>query len=79
LNFHEPVFIDIDPDSYNINLDKLENYLEDNHSKKLKAVIITHIAGACVDLDIPNSSSSSVGFSQRFCTVSFVVVMIDPL
>jgi len=47
----EPVFIDIDPDSYNINLDKLENYLEDNQSKKLKAVIITHIAGSCVDLD----------------------------
>ena len=46
----EPVFIDIDEDSYNINLDKLENYLEDNKSKKLKAVIITHIGGATVDL-----------------------------
>ena len=47
----EPVFIDIDADSYNINLDKLENYLEANKSKKLKAVIITHIGGLCVDLD----------------------------
>ena len=47
----EPVFIDIEPDNYNINLDKLESYLEDNQSKKLKAVIITHIAGICVDLD----------------------------
>lgn len=47
----EPVFIDIDEQSYNINLDKLETYLEDNRSKKLKAVVITHIAGACVDLD----------------------------
>ena len=46
----EPVFIDIEADSYNINLDALENYLEDNKSKKLKAVIITHIAGVCVDL-----------------------------
>ena len=46
----EPVFIDIDEDTYNINLDKLENYLEDNKSKKLKAVIITHIGGATVDL-----------------------------
>lgn len=46
----EPVFIDIDEDSYNINLDKLESYLEDNKSKKLKAVIITHIGGATVDL-----------------------------
>ena len=47
----EPVFIDIDADSYNINLDKLEHYLEDNKSKKLKAVIVSHIAGACTDLD----------------------------
>lgn len=47
----EPVFIDIDENSFNINLDKLESYLEDNKSKKLKAVIVTHIAGNCVDLD----------------------------
>lgn len=47
----EPIFIDIEPDSYNINLDLLENYLEENQSKKLKAVIITHIAGHTVDLD----------------------------
>ena len=47
----EPVFIDIDPDSYNLNLDLLESYLEDNQSKKLKAVIVTHIAGNTVDLD----------------------------
>jgi dTDP-4-amino-4,6-dideoxygalactose transaminase len=47
----EPIFIDIDPDTYNINLDDLENYLEDHKSKKLKAVIISHIAGICVDLD----------------------------
>lgn len=47
----EPVFIDIDAQSYNINLDKLEAYLEDNRAKKLKAVIVTHIAGQCVDLE----------------------------
>ena len=47
----EPVFIDIDANTYNVNLNKLEEYLEDNQSKKLKAVIITHIAGACTDLD----------------------------
>jgi perosamine synthetase len=47
----EPIFIDIDPLSYNIDLDKLEGYLQKNVSKKLKAVIITHIAGQCVDLD----------------------------
>lgn len=47
----EPIFIDIDENSYNINLDLLENYLEENQSKKLKAVIVTHIAGNTVDLD----------------------------
>jgi len=47
----EPIFIDIEEQSYNINIDKLENYLQDNKSKKLKAVIITHLAGSCVDLD----------------------------
>ena len=47
----EPVFIDIDAKTYNINLDKLEAYLEDNKSKKLKAVIVTHVAGQCGDLD----------------------------
>jgi len=47
----EPIFIDIDPLSYNMNLNKLEAYLEDNKSKKLKAVIVTHVAGQTVDLD----------------------------
>ncbi|EQB35483.1 aminotransferase DegT [Sulfurimonas hongkongensis] len=47
----EPVFVDIEANNYNINLDLLEAYLEDNQSKKLKAVIVTHIAGVSVDLD----------------------------
>ncbi len=47
----EPIFIDIDAKNYNINLDKLETYLEDNKSKKLKAVIVTHVAGQCSDLE----------------------------
>jgi len=47
----EPVFIDIEEGSYNINLNKLEDYLEDNKSKKLKAVIITHVGGVSVDLE----------------------------
>lgn len=47
----EPVFIDIEAEYYNINLDKLETYLEDNQSKKLKAVIVTHTAGLSVDLE----------------------------
>jgi len=55
----EPVFIDIDADSYNINLDKLEDYLEANKNKKLKAVIVTHIGGVCVDLERVYSMASS--------------------
>jgi len=47
----EPIFIDIAENSYNLNLDKLENYLEDNKSKKLKAVIVTHLGGVTVDLE----------------------------
>ena len=47
----EPTFIDIDPKTYNIDLDKLEKYLEENASRKLKAVIVSHIAGQCVDLE----------------------------
>ena len=47
----EPTFIDVDPDTMNIDLDKLENYLADNTSKKLKAVIVSHIAGQLTDLD----------------------------
>ncbi len=47
----EPIFIDICPVTYNINLEKLEQYLQQNKSKKLKAVIVSHIAGQSVDLD----------------------------
>lgn len=47
----EPIFIDVDEDSFNIDLDKLENYLEDNVSKKLKAVIVSHIAGQPMNLE----------------------------
>jgi dTDP-4-amino-4,6-dideoxygalactose transaminase len=47
----EPIFIDIDEDSFNIDLNKLEEYLVANNSKKLKAVIVSHVAGQMVDLE----------------------------
>lgn len=47
----EPMFIDIDPDTYIIDLDKLETYLSLHKSKKLKAVIVSHSAGQSIDLD----------------------------
>lgn len=46
----EPIFIDIDPKTYNIDLKKLDAYLATNHAKKLKAVVITHIAGVATNL-----------------------------
>ena len=47
----EPVFIDINADDFNIDLDALVKYLDENNSKKLKAVMVTHIAGQPTDLD----------------------------
>jgi len=47
----EPVFIDIDEETYNIDLNKLEAYLEDHASKKLKAVIVSHVAGQTMNLE----------------------------
>ena len=47
----EPHFIDVDEATFNIDLDKLEAYLEDNMSKKLKAVIVSHIAGQPMNLE----------------------------
>lgn len=47
----EPIFVDAEEETYNINLDKLETILSDNKSKKLKAVIVSHIAGCPIDLE----------------------------
>jgi dTDP-4-amino-4,6-dideoxygalactose transaminase len=47
----EPVFIDINENDMNIDLDKLDSYLEKNKSKKLRGAIITFIAGQVIDLD----------------------------
>jgi len=47
----EPIFVDVDEDSYTLNLDDFEDILSKNTSKKLKAVIFTHIGGRIADLD----------------------------
>jgi len=47
----EPIFVDIELNGLNIDLDKLEEYLENNNSKKLRAVIVTFVAGEIPDLD----------------------------
>ncbi len=46
----EPIFIDIEPNGFNMDIDKLESYLEQNNSKKLRALMITFVAGEVPDL-----------------------------
>jgi dTDP-4-amino-4,6-dideoxygalactose transaminase len=41
----EPIFVDINPESFNINLDALQNTLAQNPSKKLRGVIVPFLAG----------------------------------
>ncbi|WP_457593656.1 DegT/DnrJ/EryC1/StrS family aminotransferase [Hydrogenimonas sp.] len=47
----EPIFVDIDPEDFNIDLDAFEKVLEENMSKKLKGAVINHVAGQPTDLD----------------------------
>jgi dTDP-4-amino-4,6-dideoxygalactose transaminase len=47
----DPIFIDIASNSYNIDLDKFEEYLKNNNSKKLRAAIINFVAGELIDLE----------------------------
>jgi dTDP-4-amino-4,6-dideoxygalactose transaminase len=47
----EPIFVDCDAGSYNIDLDTLDQVLTKNKSKKLRAVIVNHMAGQTTDLE----------------------------
>jgi len=47
----EPIFVDIDPITFNISTDALKEALVKFQHKKLKAVIITHIGGISAELD----------------------------
>ncbi len=47
----EPIFVDIEDKNYNLDIGNLERALKDNKSKKLKAIILNHMAGNIVDLD----------------------------
>ena len=46
----EPIFVDIESKNYNIDLNKLKKSLEKNQSKKLKAIIVSHMPGKLNDL-----------------------------
>ena len=47
----EPIFVDINLDDMNIDLNKFEEVLKENHSKKLRGAIITFVGGQTPDLD----------------------------
>lgn len=47
----EPIFVDCEADTYNIDLKKLDTVLAKNKSKKLRAVIVNHMAGQTTDLE----------------------------
>jgi len=46
----EPIFVDIDKDDFNIDIDQLESVLKNNKAKKLKGAFISHIAGQPADM-----------------------------
>ena len=47
----EPVFVDIDPISFNITSESLARTIDQNRHKKLKCAFISHIAGLAADID----------------------------
>ncbi|MDX9743167.1 MAG: DegT/DnrJ/EryC1/StrS aminotransferase family protein [Arcobacteraceae bacterium] len=47
----EPIFIDIESNGLNIDMDKLEEYVSKNNSKKLRAIIVTFVGGEIPDLE----------------------------
>lgn len=48
-----PAFVDIDPDTYNMNPQALKKWLRENEDKtaKIKAIIPIHLYGQCADMD----------------------------
>jgi len=50
-----PVFVDIEPDTYNISAKKIEaaiSGMSDHEKKTLKAIIPVHLYGQCADMDV---------------------------
>lgn len=48
----EPIFVDIDMDDYNMDLNKLEDILKKHQHKKLKGIFVSNIAGQPSDYDV---------------------------
>ena len=47
----EPIFVDIEPDTFNMSVDALKKALVEHKHKKLKAVVVSHIGGVSAELD----------------------------
>jgi len=47
----EPVFVDIEPDSFNISPDAIEEVLKADGNRKIKAILLVHLFGLCCDMD----------------------------
>lgn len=47
----KPIFVDIDPDTYNIDPSKLEDILKKKAARTAKAIIPIHLFGQCADMD----------------------------
>ncbi len=45
-----PIFIDVDPDTWQMDLDLLEEYLEENKEKRIKAIMPVHVLGNMCDM-----------------------------
>ena len=45
-----PVFVDIDPDTYLLDADKLEAYLEQHYDESMKAIMPVHLFGLACDM-----------------------------
>jgi dTDP-4-amino-4,6-dideoxygalactose transaminase len=46
-----PVFADIDPHTFNLNLARVESFLRGGRRDKLRALLPVHLYGQCVDMD----------------------------
>ncbi len=54
-----PVFVDVEPDTFNIDVSQVEKALERNPG--IKAIVPVHLYGGCADMDPLNSLASARG------------------
>ncbi|WP_104721642.1 DegT/DnrJ/EryC1/StrS family aminotransferase [Helicobacter mesocricetorum] len=47
----EPIFVDIQEDTFEISFDKAQAIIQNNISKKLRAIVISHIAGQVCEME----------------------------